>query len=141
MDQTTAITAGMTIVLASGGTMLPVVVGAAIVGVGIGLCLHAAGANEPSDMLNPYYWTKAAPTIIGSAIVPYGEIKSIAKGLQLLDKVGLPLFDEGRVILMSIIKINTYNNFKEMILEESRGIFYSNAIDWGYSYFGLSILE
>jgi hypothetical protein len=42
---------------------------------------------------------------------------------------------------MSSIKINTYNNFKEMILEESRGIFYSNAIDWGYSYFGLSILE
>ena len=69
----------MTIVLASGGTMLPVVEGTAIVGVGIGLCLHAAGANEPSDMLNPYYWTKAAPTIIGSAIVPYGEIKSIAK--------------------------------------------------------------
>ena len=106
----------MTIVLASGGTMLPVVVGAAIVGMGIGLCLHAAGANEPSDMLNPYYWTKAASTIIGSAIVPYEEIKSIAKGLQLLDKVGLSLFDEGRVILMSIIKINTYNNFKEMIL-------------------------
>ena len=38
----TAITAWMTIVLASGGTMLPVVVGAAIVGMGIGLCLHAA---------------------------------------------------------------------------------------------------
>ncbi|MBQ6219060.1 MAG: chitobiase/beta-hexosaminidase C-terminal domain-containing protein [Methanosphaera sp.] len=137
----TAITAGMTIVLASGGTMLPVVVGAAIVGMGIGLCLHAAGADEPSDMLNPYYWTQAAPTIIGSAIVPYGEIRSVAKGLQLLDKVGLPLFDEGRVILMSSIKINTYNSFIEMIEEESRGIFYSNAIDWGYSYFGLSIPE
>ncbi|AWX33073.1 chitobiase/beta-hexosaminidase C-terminal domain-containing protein [Methanosphaera sp. BMS] len=51
----TAITAGMTIVLASGGTMLPVVVGVAIVGMGIGLCLHAAGADEPSDILNPYY--------------------------------------------------------------------------------------
>jgi hypothetical protein len=118
----TAITAGMTIVLASGGTMLPVVVGAAIVGMGIGLCLDAAGADEPSDMLNPYYWTQAAPTIIGSAIVPYGEIRSAAKGLQLLKKVGLPLFDEGRVILMSSIKINTYNSFIEMIKEESIGI-------------------
>ena len=38
----TAITAWMTRVLASGGTMLPVVVGAAIVGMDIGLCLHAA---------------------------------------------------------------------------------------------------
>ena len=98
------------------------------------LCLDAAGSNEPSDMLNPYYWTQAAPTIIGSAIVPYGEIRSAAKGLQLLKKVGLPLFDEGRVILMSSIKINTYNSFIEMIKEESIGIFESELIDFGYSH-------
>ncbi len=137
----TAITAGMTIVLASGGTMLPVVVGAAIVGMGIGLCLDAAGADEPSDMLNPYYWTQAAPTIIGSAIVPYGEIRSAAKGLQLLEKVGLPLFDEGKFVLMTSLKTNTYSSFNNLLKKQAENYFISNTIDYGYSIFGIAIPE
>lgn len=131
----------MTIVLASGGTMLPVVVGAAIVGMGIGLCLNAAGADEPSDILNPYYWTKAAPTIIESAIVPYGEVRSAAKGLQLLEKVGLPLFDEGKFVLMTSLKTNTYSSFNNLLKKQSGSYFISNVIDYGYSIFGIEIPE
>ena len=53
---------------------------------GIGLCLHAAGADEPSDILNPYYWTKAAPTIIESAIVPLEKYEVLQKDYNYLRK-------------------------------------------------------
>ena len=108
---------------------------------GIGLCLHATGVNEPSDILNPYYWTKAAPTIIESVIVPYGEIRSAAKGLQLLEKVGLPLFDEVKFVLMTSLKTNAYRSFNNLLKKQAESYFVSNGIDYGYSIFGIEILE
>ena len=134
-----AITAGMTIVLASGGTMLPVVVGAAIVGTGIALCLNAAGADEPSDILNSYYWAQAAPTILESAIVPLGTIRNAAKGLQLLNRIGRPLIKEGGFLIRTCIKINNYESINDFIDTEIRNSIYSYAIDNIYSFFGIEI--
>lgn len=97
--------------------------------------------DEASDILNPYYWTKAAPTIIESAIVPYGEIRSAAKGLQLLEKVGLPLFDEVKFVLMTSLKTNAYRSFNNLLKKQAENYFISNGIDNGYSIFGIEILE
>lgn len=135
----TAITAGVTLVLASGGTMLPVVVGAAIVGMGIGLCLDAAGADEPSDMLNPYYWAQSAPTIIESSIIPIAAIRNVAKGLQLLNKLGRPLVEEGEFLIRTSIRINKYESINDFIDTEMRNYLYSKFIDDIYSTFGIEI--
>ena len=68
----TAITAGIIIVLASGGTMLPVLVGAAIVGMGIGLCLNTT-KEWSIGYVKPILLDTSTPMIIGLAILLYGE--------------------------------------------------------------------
>ena len=89
-------------------------------------------------MLNPYYWTQAAPTIIGSAIIPYATIRNVANTLKLIKMLEASLNTEGRYVLRASLQINTYNSFKEMVIQETAGIGWSNLVDFGYSYFGLN---
>jgi len=132
----TAITAGLTIVIASGGTALPVIAGAAIVGAGIGLCLNAAGATSLTDLGNPYYWVKAAPSIITSSIVPIGEIRAAANGLKLISK-SQKIMNERYLVEVSA-KINGLTSWKSVSKNylDSKGVSYLN--DWGFSCYGLN---
>lgn len=64
--------------------------------------------TEISDILNQYCWLKAAPTILTLAIIPIGEIRSAARGLHLLDKIGEPIIGI-EYLLGAGININKYN--------------------------------
>ena len=55
-------------------------------------------------------------------------------GMKML---GASLNTEGRYVLRASLQINMYNSFKEMVIQETTGIGWSNLVDFGYSYFGL----
>ena len=67
------------------------------------------------------------------------ELLECSNTLKWINKLGTSLTTEGRFVLRASLQINTYNTFKEMIKQESIGIFESELIDFGYSYFGLDI--
>jgi hypothetical protein len=103
------------------------------------LCLDAAGSNEPSDMLNPYYWTQAAPTVVESTIVPIAAIRNMAKGLQLLNRIGTPLIEEGKFLIRTSIRINNFESLNDFIDTQMRNHVYSDFIDGVYSFFGIEV--
>jgi hypothetical protein len=90
-------------------------------------------------MLNSYYWTQAAPTVVESTIVPIAAIRNMAKGLQLLKRIGTPLIEEGKFLIRTSIRINNFESLNDFIDTQMRNHVYSDFIDGVYSFFDIEV--